>query len=924
MKSFSKVVVYLLLVALFLASGVAWSRTPIRDGDPGTIGACLMQPDGSRVTLPCEEVIRCGRSGKSFAIKEWFEPQPAKPRLAVVSTRPLPVKEYWNVDVTGILSTFSGVSRDGSEIRQRVLIVCPENVTVYCSRNGKAVPFMPIKGLDMDWPCKRSLADLACEDSAETASVSVMSEGDLPPMPDGLDSESPPVYCATIAEAKAQTDGTAVELQCKPMNSATSGSFVMGEDDTYDTLTTYYTGTVVADDRVNKVTGTIHTSGSDKVLDVDSGPGFDPDGYIGSVQTVAQGTIAWAKTFADGLYLTADLSGKVVSRTFPALGYFCVQEPSRACGIRVNDSASAESLHAGDIVTISGGEMTTVDGERAINYAYTQMDSSGDAPRPLGLNNKAVGGGNLNVLTQGPAGGTGTNNVGLLVRAWGKVTATGSGYFYVDDGSNLSDGSGSTGVCIEGVITYMPDIDDYVAATGISGLKTVSSNPARVVRVASSSDFTPITPAAPDGLEAYATGTSTIRLYWPATPGATGYNIYRGLTSGGEDYDNPLNGSTPVTALTYLDTGLTEDIEYFYTIKALSSSGISQPSDENSAVPYAGAVPWGGSVYDVISAVQARVSVYADYIRVCGPDGTIYDSTQPTPQPPDGYLIEGTTLLVHSSGQVFPVTHDTWDNDTDSSEEGGQALSGWTPQLLPPSDGVYRRISTKQQSGHYYFGVAGNFVLPDRNGIDLRGDKTTPYIYMGSHVAGLTYGPKKVDVDAGLMWNRNFLRNTWDAYFLTNTAGKKSFGRARVNMGLGSSFRFMAGMSVYMAYWISFDTSILVIQGFDEYFNYKTVIVSNAYGAMWYPAATMKRAHSFATGHAGVVRDGSSVWGEEVSDMILYHFAAGGGTEAVWWTPDCTPSSGIWGSGSNPAKGNGIDWRETDAYVAEDRIYLGP
>lgn len=107
------------LVAAFLGLPVAVYAAMIQDGAPGTIGACLTQPDGSRVTLPCEEVIRCGRSGKSFAIKEWFEPQPAKPRLAVVSTRPLPVKEYWNVDVTGILSTFSGVSRDGSEIRQR-------------------------------------------------------------------------------------------------------------------------------------------------------------------------------------------------------------------------------------------------------------------------------------------------------------------------------------------------------------------------------------------------------------------------------------------------------------------------------------------------------------------------------------------------------------------------------------------------------------------------------------------------------------------------------------------------------------------------------------------------------------------------------------------------------------------------------------
>jgi len=103
-----------------------------------------------------------------------------------------------------------------------------------------------------------------------------MSEGDFPPMPDDLDSETPPVYCATIVDAKAQAAGTAVELQCKPINSTTSGSFVMGEDDTYDTLITYYSGTVVADDRVNKITGTIHVSGSDKVLDVRQRPRLRP------------------------------------------------------------------------------------------------------------------------------------------------------------------------------------------------------------------------------------------------------------------------------------------------------------------------------------------------------------------------------------------------------------------------------------------------------------------------------------------------------------------------------------------------------------------------------------------------------------------------------------------------------------------------
>lgn len=72
MKSFSKVVVRLLLVALFLASGVAWCRTPIRDGDPGTIGACLAQPDGSRITLTAEQIlwrgITCNTSRVALAI----------------------------------------------------------------------------------------------------------------------------------------------------------------------------------------------------------------------------------------------------------------------------------------------------------------------------------------------------------------------------------------------------------------------------------------------------------------------------------------------------------------------------------------------------------------------------------------------------------------------------------------------------------------------------------------------------------------------------------------------------------------------------------------------------------------------------------------------------------------------------------------
>ncbi len=101
---------------------------------------------------------------------------------------------------------------------------------------------------------------------------------------------------------------------------------------------------------------------------------------------------------------------------------------------------------------------------------------------PLGLINEALGGGNLtNALGNGQvgvAGGTGLNNIGLLIRTTGLASNIGASGFTLTDGSGIGVTVSATGI----PSSYN---GKYVMVTGISG---IGSGGASVIKVRSASD----------------------------------------------------------------------------------------------------------------------------------------------------------------------------------------------------------------------------------------------------------------------------------------------------------------------------------------------------------------------------------------------------------------------------------------------------
>ncbi len=179
------------------------------------------------------------------------------------------------------------------------------------------------------------------------------------------------------------------------------------------------------------------------------------DGIIYAPPAASTGS---AIALSNGRYVT--LNTRSVSAVFPERLW--ITDYPFGPGLAVQPPALCST---GDLVT-AAGRLETIAGMRTLTDAEITITGSGPAPPALTMKQGALGGAALNSATPGVTGGTGVNTVGRLARISGRVTATGPGWFTVDDGCGLSNADGFAGVR---VLTsgMSPSAGSFVQATGI-------------------------------------------------------------------------------------------------------------------------------------------------------------------------------------------------------------------------------------------------------------------------------------------------------------------------------------------------------------------------------------------------------------------------------------------------------------------------
>lgn len=156
--------------------------------------------------------------------------------------------------------------------------------------------------------------------------------------------------------------------------------------------------------------------------------------------------------------VAVNVNGPVVIAGTQDFGSTIYVEPlNRANGIRIDNVSG--TIARGAVVKVIGTTATS-GGVRKINAASISTSGTAKIPTALGIRCNQLGG-KSPVNTPSIGNAVGIYNVGLLVRVWGRVKSISGSDFYISDGSAQTTWIHAPG------ITPLPQVNSFVAITGI-------------------------------------------------------------------------------------------------------------------------------------------------------------------------------------------------------------------------------------------------------------------------------------------------------------------------------------------------------------------------------------------------------------------------------------------------------------------------
>jgi hypothetical protein len=247
--------------------------------------------------------------------------------------------------------------------------------------------------------------------------------------------------------------------------------------------------------------------------------------------------------------------------------------------------------------------------------------------------------------------------------------------------------------------------------------------------------------AAPTGIDRE-TMTDKVTVYWDEVPGATGYRV-RWRKSNENDYPP---GNVVVVGADVRQQSvarLEREQEYYFVVEAAYNGLWGPPSEEDSAVPHEGAIPWDTQdPNQIIPAARDAFGAFYGDISILSPDGRYYTEIgwvrQVQTTAPYGYNATESTINSADGGLVMPVQR----------HEESLLFQGCT------TTGPFRRIRTRASNS--CIGAKGQFYLPLLSCISV--DTTThgttrdtPHVYFG--IAYRVSQRRAVDIEGGISFH---------------------------------------------------------------------------------------------------------------------------------------------------------------------------